>query len=218
MASFKSRRVSGYAAADDELRMTASTSEKPLNILIGCTGSVASVKVPLLVKLLTELELPGFQINLKLAATCNSLHFFDRDLLPPSVPLLLDEHEWNSWKKMSDPVLHIELRRWADLMVIAPLDANTMAKIAGGLCDNLLTCVVRAWDMSKPLLFCPAMNTHMWSHPCSAKQVLALKELGYIEVPCIEKRLACGDTGYGAMAEVPTIVAQIINAVQGSKK
>lgn len=49
-------------------------------------------------------------------------------------------------------VLHIELRKWADVLLIAPLSANTLAKIAGGLCDNLLTSVVRAWDFSKPFL------------------------------------------------------------------
>lgn len=48
--------------------------------------------------------------------------------------------------------MHIELRNWADVLLIAPLSANTLAKIAGGLCDNLLTCVVRAWDFKKPLL------------------------------------------------------------------
>lgn len=48
--------------------------------------------------------------------------------------------------------MHIELRRWADALVIAPLSANTLAKAAGGACDNLLTCVVRAWDFSRPLL------------------------------------------------------------------
>jgi phosphopantothenoylcysteine synthetase/decarboxylase len=49
-------------------------------------------------------------------------------------------------------VLHIELRKWADVLVVAPLSANTLAKVAGGLCDNLLTSVVRAWDFSKPFL------------------------------------------------------------------
>ena len=53
-------------------------------------------------------------------------------------------------------MLHIELRRWADALIIAPLSANTLAKVANGLCDNLLTCVVRAWDWHKPLLVrCP---------------------------------------------------------------
>ncbi|TKY65578.1 Phosphopantothenoylcysteine decarboxylase [Spatholobus suberectus] len=55
-----------------------------------------------------------------------------------------DKHEWQIWNGIGDPVLHIELCRWADIMVIAPLSANTLGKIAGGLCDNLLTCIVRA--------------------------------------------------------------------------
>ena len=54
-----------------------------------------------------------------------------------------DEEEWREWKVVGDPVMHIELRRWADCLVIAPLSANTLAKAAQGLCDNLLTCVVR---------------------------------------------------------------------------
>ncbi len=63
-----------------------------------------------------------------------------------------DENDWQSWRAVGDEVLHIELRRWADVLVIAPLSANTLAKAANGLCDNLLTCVVRAWDWQKPLL------------------------------------------------------------------
>lgn len=94
-------------------------------------------------------------------------------------------------------------------MVIAPLDANTMAKIANGLCDNLLTCTVRAWDMKKPLLFCPAMNTFMWEHPITSSHVEQLVNIGYTHVPPIRKTLACGDTGIGAMAEVETIVSLV---------
>lgn len=60
--------------------------------------------------------------------------------------------EWRQWGSVGDPVLHMELRRWADTLVVAPLSANTLAKAAGGLCDNLLTCVVRAWDWQRPLL------------------------------------------------------------------
>ena len=62
-----------------------------------------------------------------------------------------DEEEWHQWQKKGDPVLHIELRKWADLLIVAPLSANTLAKMAQGLCDNCLTSVVRAWDFSKPL-------------------------------------------------------------------
>lgn len=57
------------------------------------------------------------------------------------------------------------------------------------------TCVVRAWDSSRPLLFCPAMNTAMWQHPITAQQISRLKDFGYLEIPCISKRLVCGDEG-----------------------
>ncbi|XP_072868425.1 phosphopantothenoylcysteine decarboxylase isoform X3 [Chlorocebus sabaeus] len=101
------------------------------------------------------------------------------------------------WKSRSDPVLHIDLRRWADLLLVAPLDANTLGKVASGICDNLLTCVIRAWDRSKPLLFCPAMNTAMWEHPITAQQVDQLKAFGYVEIPCVAKKLVCGDEEMG---------------------
>ncbi|KAJ8944309.1 hypothetical protein NQ314_009499 [Rhamnusium bicolor] len=118
----------------------------------------------------------------------------------------LDSDEWAAWSKRGDPVLHIELAKWADIFLIAPLDANTLAKISNGLCDNLVTCTVRAWEISKPLIFCPAMNTKMFQHPLTSSQITILKSWGYLEIPVIEKVLICGDTGPGAMAEVSTIV------------
>ncbi|XP_012940760.1 uncharacterized protein LOC101860265 [Aplysia californica] len=177
-------------------------------VLIGCTGSVASIKIPPLVNALRQ---SGFQMDIKVVSTQNALHFFSKDEL--DVPVLTDKDEWETWSSVQDPVLHIELRRWADVFLIAPLDANTLAKMANGLCDNLLTCVVRAWDPARPLLFAPAMNTFMWEHPLTARHIAALTDLGYREVPCVRKKLACGDIGYGAMAEVPTLVAAVEEAL-----
>ncbi|MFN9980215.1 MAG: flavoprotein [bacterium] len=57
------------------------------------------------------------------------------------------------------------IRKWADLMVVCPLSANTMAKFVNGICDNLLTCVYRAWDFKKPVIIAPAMNTFMFENP-----------------------------------------------------
>ncbi|XP_019606520.2 phosphopantothenoylcysteine decarboxylase isoform X3 [Rhinolophus sinicus] len=71
------------------------------------------------------------------------------------------------------------------------------------------TCVIRAWDLRKPLLFCPAMNTAMWEHPITSQQVGQLKGFGYVEIPCVAKKLVCGDQGLGAMAEVDTIVDKV---------
>ena len=87
------------------------------------------------------------------------------------------------WNKRTDPVLHIDLRKWANAFLIAPLSANSLAKISNGLCDNLLTLVCRCWDMRKdeserlriPLIVCPAMNSLMWDHPITMKQIEVLK-------------------------------------------
>ena len=65
-------------------------------------------------------------------------HFFKPAEMPAGVTNYSDELEWRAWSKKGDPVLHIELRKWADVFLIAPLSANTLAKLATGLCDNLL--------------------------------------------------------------------------------
>ncbi|KAF9974936.1 hypothetical protein BGZ73_001559 [Actinomortierella ambigua] len=108
---------------------------KKINVLIGATGSVASIKIPIIVKTLKE-EL-GDQVDIKVVATKPALHFFKIEDVQAEV--FTDEHEWDAWTKLSDPVMHIELRNWADMFVICPLDANTLAKAAQGLCDNLIT-------------------------------------------------------------------------------
>ena len=132
--------------------------------------------------------------------------------------------------------MHIEFRNWADLLVVAPLDANTLAKFAMGLCDNFLTCLFRAWDFARPVILAPAMNTLMWQSPVTARHLgqllldhgglttlpegwsletapdhFARHAPGLILVPPQSKRLACGDIGMGAMAEVATI-AEVVRA------
>jgi phosphopantothenoylcysteine decarboxylase len=211
------------------------------NILLGVTGSVAAIKTPLLFE---ELIRRGHPI--KVVATQASLYFFDPVALgplptdPPSrnpAVVVLDEDEWPGREQgrrytREDEVLHIELRRWANLMVIAPLDANTLAKLANGLADNCLTCVWRAWDPTLPVVLAPAMNTLMWRHPATSRHLrqvvedmggsppagLALEDLiGWVNenmaglrvVGPQAKRLACGDVGMGAMAEFQDVAATV---------
>ena len=124
--------------------------------------------------------------------TEHSRHFLPQDLtllgnLCESV--LTDEEEWTSWRQRGDPVLHIELRKWADIAIIAPLSANTLAKLSNGIADNLLTSVMRAWDFTKPCLIAPAMNTAMWEHPATNQQLTILRTWGYTIIPPISKTL-----------------------------
>ncbi|XP_067609997.1 phosphopantothenoylcysteine decarboxylase isoform X2 [Pseudorca crassidens] len=190
-----SGRLPGLEATRPHMEPRATCSaaaplvKRPFRVLVGVTGSVAALKLPLLVSRL--LDIPGLEVAV--VTTERAKHFYS----PQDVPVTLysDADEWEMWKCRSDPVLHIDLRRWADLMLVSPLDANTLGKVASGICDNLLTCVIRAWDRSKPLLFCPAMNTAMWEHPITEQQVGQLKAFGYVEIPCVAKKLVCGDQG-----------------------
>lgn len=132
-----------------------------------------------------------------------------------SKPIFLsfeEENEWTAWTKREDLVLHIELRKIASLMLIAPLSANTMAKMANGLCDNLLTNVFRCWNFTGkiPCVVAPAMNTFMYEHPLTEKQIDVLKNtLGVHVLPTLYKKLMCGDEGYGAMLDVPSIINEV---------
>jgi len=148
----------------------------------------------------------------------------------PDSALLRDADEWPDRPyRRDDPILHIEIRKWADALVVAPLDANTLAKFALGLADNALTCLFRAWDFPKPVILAPAMNTLMWESPVTERHwrtllddrgdgrhparfaLDAVPDLfarhcpGIIVVPPQSKKLACGDVGIGAMAEIDEI-------------
>uniref|UniRef100_A0A0D9WMZ0 phosphopantothenoylcysteine decarboxylase n=1 Tax=Leersia perrieri TaxID=77586 RepID=A0A0D9WMZ0_9ORYZ len=154
----------------ETLALNFSQPSKP-RVLLAASGSVAAIKFESLCRSFSEWA------EVRAVATKASLHFTDRKSLPSDIILYTDDDEWSTWKKIGDEVLHIELRKWADIMVIAPLSANTLAKIAGGLCDNLLTCIVRAWDYSKPLFVAPAMNTFMWNNPFTNRHLETINQL-----------------------------------------
>jgi len=99
---------------------------------------------------------------------------------------------------------HIDLSHNIDLLIIAPATANTLAKMAHGQADNLLTSIALATD--KPILVAPAMETDMWAHPVTQKNIAQLAEWGVTQVGPVEGRLASGRMGYGRMAEPAEIV------------
>lgn len=226
------RKTSAESSSGDEISEQSTDmliKKKVFKLLLGVTGSVATIKLVELTKKIkskfprtyvdsTTGDTMEAQINIKIVMTQNSKHFAPKDLIKvelvdSKVEIHDDSDEWSIWNKVGDPVLHIVLRNWADLCLIAPLDANTMGKLANGICDNLLTCIVRAWDVTKPLIYCPAMNTHMYNHTITREQLSKLQTYGYIRVDSIEKRLACGDVGIGAMASVDTIAQKVVDCL-----
>lgn len=108
-----------------------------------------------------------------------------------------------------------ELVQWADVLLVAPLSANSLAKLSMGLCDSLVTSVARAWPLhERPMLLAPAMNTKMWDHPVTKGQLAVLEGMGARVIPPVSKLLACGDVGNGAMASVGDIVADVLQCAR----
>jgi phosphopantothenoylcysteine decarboxylase len=205
-------------------------------VVLGVTGSVAAVRTP---ALYAALRAAGHAV--RVVATEPSLYFFDPSALAPATddplggPVFRDADEWPAGGyRRGDPVLHIEFRKWADVLAVAPLDANTLAKFALGLSDNFLTCIFRAWDFDRPMVLAPAMNTLMWQSPVTlrhlrqllsdhgdplaagdgwtlddAADVFACHCPAVVLIPPQAKRLACGDVGPGAMAEVAAIAEAV---------
>lgn len=196
--------------------LPASSTGK-INLVVAPTGSVASIKIPILLERLLETG----RFNLVLLPSYTAQRFYPATAIPAGVTVLSDRQEWSdqadgeAWLP-GDEILHIELRRWCDILLICPLSAHTLAAIHGGLCDTLLLELVRAWDYaagkSKRLVCCPAMNTAMYEHPLTARHLDTLVDLlGFEVVGPVSKTLACGDTGMGAMSSVEDIVRHLLS-------
>lgn len=180
-----------------------------MNILLGITGSVAAGLIP---KLVAELSAVGHEIVI--VPTKSSLYFWDKKTV--NVEIYEEKHEWPGERyEKGDDVMHINLRDWADVLLIAPLTANTLAKMANGLSDNFLTSIIRAWDRENEIVIAPAMNTKMWEHPITEEHLDKLQKWYKLHIIYpVSKKLACGETGVGAMAPI----SEIINKINELKK
>lgn len=175
------------------------------NILIGITGSVAAYKIPLLVRLLKK---RGDQVRVVMTDAAK------RFVTPITLQALTGEAVRSELFDESAELgmSHIELARWADVYVIAPATANTLAKLAGGFADNLLTTLALA--TRAPLLIAPAMNQQMWKHEAVVEHVakLAGREKVHLAFPDSGEQ-ACGDVGSGRMVEPEALLACIDKAL-----
>jgi phosphopantothenoylcysteine decarboxylase/phosphopantothenate--cysteine ligase len=166
-------------------------------IVLGVCGSIAAYKSALLVRLLVKAG-----ADVQVVMTDDATSFITPLTLATlsKKPVLVDYYkpdsgEWNN---------HVELGLWADLFIIAPASANTIAKMANGLCDNLL---MAAYLSAKcPVYFAPAMDLDMWKHPATEENVIRLTQYGNILIPPGNGELASGLRGEGRMAEPEEIL------------
>lgn len=108
-----------------------------------------------------------------------------------------------------DQVNHIALGKETDLFIVVPATANTIAKLAHGIADNMVTCTALALPHYVPKMLAPAMNTKMYDHPATQENLKTLERYGYQIISPKESLLACGDFGRGALADIDFILTEI---------
>lgn len=169
-----------------------------MNIILGVTGSIAAHKAADLASLLTKRE-----ANVHVVLTRDAQQFITP--LPfktlsryPVVTDLYDEEE--GWKPT-----HIKLADEADLLLIAPATANTIAKLALGIADDALSCIALALNPQARILIAPAMNGKMWLHPATQQNVATLKARGAQFIGPEEGMLSCGYEGIGRLWPVDKV-------------
>lgn len=174
---------------------------KGKKILLGVSGSIAAYKAAILVRLLVK-EGAEVKVIMTNAATSfiTPLTLSTLSGNPVFVKYTHDESSgvWNN---------HVELGMWADVMLIAPASANTLAKMANGICDNLL--MATYLSAKCPVYFAPAMDLDMYRHPSTLKNLRTLSEYGNLLIPVEHGELASGLVGEGRLAEPEVIVERL---------
>ena len=185
-----------------------------MNVLIGSCGSSAADKIPELVE---RCVAEGFAV--KLVTSKPGEHFFKdfginriRNAIGGE-NIYRDDDEWNfEYVNFGMPVraCHLALREWADVMVVAPLTCNSMAKCAAGVGDTLITSVFIAWQYhKKTLIVCPACNTDMWNNKPTQRNVQFLKHMGIEFMGPRVAHLTNGQLGVGCMEMVDAIMERL---------
>ncbi len=174
---------------------------KTHRLLLGVSGGIAAYKIPLLIR-----QLVNQNVEVKVVLTKAATTLVGEDALRTvsANPVFSD---------VSFPIYdmdHIRLAEWADIFLICPATANTIARIAGGIADNLLTTL--ALSFNGTLMIAPAMNTVMWQNPATGDNITLLKKRGVQVLPVATGPLACGDDGLGRMLSIETIVEYVIGA------
>ncbi|MDO5104931.1 bifunctional phosphopantothenoylcysteine decarboxylase/phosphopantothenate--cysteine ligase CoaBC [Capnocytophaga sp.] len=174
-----------------------------MNIILGITGGIAAYKTPHLVRLLVK---QGHQVQV---ITTENAEAFVAPLTLATLSknkvlssFQTNDNQWNN---------HVDLALWADVMLIAPATANTLAKMAHGQCDNLL--LATYFSAKAPVFVAPAMDLDMYAHPTVNKNLEKLQSFGNQIIPAAYGELASGLVGQGRMAEPEDIVTAIENTL-----
>lgn len=171
-------------------------------ITLAVTGSISAYKAA---DLVSQFGKNGHQVHVLMTESAQAF------ITPLTLQVLSKNRVHLDTMDEPDPtkVNHIQLAKETDLFLVAPASANTLAKLAHGLADNIVTATALALPTATPKLLAPAMNTNMYLHPATQKNLARLHDYGYQMVSPRESLLACGDQGIGALAEIPTILKRV---------
>ena len=175
------------------------------NIILGVCGSIAAYKSAILVRLLVKAG-----ANVKVILTADAANF----ITPLTLATLSKNPVYTQYFDAETGVWsnHVELGLWADFMVVAPASANTLAKMATGICDNLLSAVYLSAKC--PVFVAPAMDLDMWKHESTQQNIEKLVSYGNQVIPPAEGELASGLYGAGRMAEPEDILSFLNEAAK----
>jgi phosphopantothenoylcysteine synthetase/decarboxylase len=172
-----------------------------MKLLLGISGGIAAYRSA---ELVHQLARVGHEV--RVVMTQSALQF----VTPLTLATLSGQPVVTGlFGDAAGPVEHIELAQWPDLVLIAPATANVIGKVANGIADDMLSTIVMATPPETSILFAPAMNTRMWENPLVQANRRRLESVTgkYHFIEPRVSRLACGDVGAGAMAEIDTILA-----------
>lgn len=179
------------------------------NVLLGVCGGIAAYKSAELVR---ELQRRGATVRVIMTRSA-------QEFIQPLTFASLTGHKVFSslWDAPTDASIieHIAQAQWADVLVIAPATANTLAKLSQGMADDFLSATYLATEAK--VVLAPAMNVNMWNHPATRANVLALEQRGHRMIEPGSGYLACGMTGDGRLADIETIVCEVFDQVNGRR-
>ncbi|MGM8937976.1 bifunctional phosphopantothenoylcysteine decarboxylase/phosphopantothenate--cysteine ligase CoaBC [Psychrobacter glaciei] len=177
------------------------------NVILAITGGIAAYKSAIFARLLIK---AGFDVRVIMTAGAQAF------ITPLTLQALTGNEVHISLldEQAEAGMGHIELAKWADLIVIAPASANTLARLAMGMADDLLATVCLA--TTAPVIIAPAMNQQMWAHPAVNLNVQTLRDMNYQIIQPASGEQACGDVGAGRLPEPEQLLAEILlfNAMQ----
>lgn len=176
-----------------------------MNVLLGVTGCIAAYKAA---EVCRGLQKAGCDVRVTMSA--NAERFVGPATFEGlcSVPVADDVFAWGP-----SAIPHVTLGEWADVVLVCPCTASTLAKIACGIADDCLTSCVLA--TTGRLMVAPAMNVHMWQNPATQENLARLRARGARIVQPSSGRLACGDVGEGKLAPVEDVVAAVLSLGNG---